>query len=296
MRHDGEVWTVIVLVVGVALGLHFYWRVHFGYPPENTPHVLCFHKLSRRFLLEGTWTTPVHFMAVIDRLLERGYVFIDETRYLSLLDAPEPGASRSIFLTFDDGYADTIDIAHEILSKRGVPLHVFLVSDFAGEPNSWELSLGRPPVRHLSWERVRELSAQGVTFGSHTATHADSTRVPYDEYVKELRRSRRDIEAVTGKPVRTLSYPFGRCNERCTSAARDAGFEAAFSLYPRRHNSKVDRYALARRAVYVIDSVGTVERKLRPNLLYGFEEMKCRAINAVAVLTPLLKSSSARGR
>jgi peptidoglycan/xylan/chitin deacetylase (PgdA/CDA1 family) len=287
-------WFLLALPPVVALALHFHWRVHFGYPPENTPRVLCFHKLSRRFLPEGTWTTPVHFTAIIDRLLERGYVFIDESRYLQLLDAPEKGASRFIFLTFDDGYADTIEIAHEILSARGVPLHVFLVSDYAGEENTWELSWRRPRSRHLSWERVRELAAAGVTFGSHTATHADSTRVPYAAYVEELRRSRRDIEAATERPVRTLSYPFGRCNDRCTSAARDAGFAAAFSLYPRRPNRQVDRYELRRDAIYVIDPVGLVERKLRHNLLYGLEEMKCRAINAVAVLTPLLKSSNAR--
>jgi peptidoglycan/xylan/chitin deacetylase (PgdA/CDA1 family) len=175
-----------------------------------------------------------------------------------------------------------------------VPLHVFLVSDYAGKDNSWELSLGRPPVRHLTWERVRELAQRGVTFGSHTASHVDSTRVSYDEYLEDLRRSRRDIEAATGKPVRTLSYPFGRCNERCARAARDAGFEAAFSLYPQAHNANPDRFLLPRQAVYVIDTVAMVERKIRPNVLYGLEEMKCRAINAVAVLTPMIKGHGRR--
>lgn len=287
-------WIILIGGVVVALSLHLYWRVHFGYPSDTTPHVLCFHKLSRRFLLDGTWMTPLRFTAIIDRLRERGYVFIDEARYLSLLDAPEPGASRNIFLTFDDGYAETIDVAHGILSARGIPLHVFLVTDFAGRDNSWDLSLGRPPVRHLSWERIRELSDSGVTFGSHTASHADATRISDDALVDELRRSRTEIETATGKPVRTLSYPFGRCNERCTRAARDAGYAAAFSLYPRASNTVVDRYALRRSAVYVIDSAGAVERKLRKNVFYGLEEMKCRAINAVAVLTPLLKSRSGR--
>lgn len=287
-------WILLAVVVAAALLLHFYWRVHFGYPRDTTPRVLCFHKLSRRFLFEGTWTTPVHFTAIIDRLRERGYTFIDEARYLALLDAPEPGASRYIFLTFDDGYEDTINIAHEILSTREIPLHVFLVSDFAGQENTWDLKLGRPALRHLTWESVRELAGRGVTFGSHTASHADSTRVPYEQYVADLKRSRHDIEAATGRPVRTLSYPFGRCNERCATAARSAGFEAAFSLYPSQPNSQVDRYALRRDAVYVIDPVRTVEWKLRPNMLYGLEEMKCRAINAVAVLTPVLKGRKPR--
>jgi len=288
-------WWVLSGIVATALALQFYWRVHFGYPPDTTPRVLCFHKLSRRFLFEGTWTTPVHFTAIIDRLRDRGYVFIGESRYLELLDQPEEGAAKYIFLTFDDGYEETIDTAHEILSARRIPLHVFLVSDYAGRENSWDLKLGRPAVRHLTWERVRELSEQGVTFGSHSASHADATTQSYDAFVDELRRSRRDIEAATGKPVRTLSYPFGRCNDRCANAARDAGFAAAFSLYPDSHNAEVNRYALRRDAVYVIDPVGVVERKLRPNALYGLEEMKCRAINAVARLTPLLKAGRTRG-
>jgi peptidoglycan/xylan/chitin deacetylase (PgdA/CDA1 family) len=289
---------LLVIVAGAALVaamLHVLWLFRYGYPPGTAPRVLCFHKLSHRFLFEGTWTTPVHFTAIIDRLRERGYTFIDEARYLELLDAPEEGASKYILLTFDDGYEETINAAHEILLQRGVPLHVFLVSDYAGRENSWDLKLGRPAFRHLGWERVRELSRQGVTFGSHSASHTDGTTLSYDALVEELRRSRRDIEAATGKPVRTLSYPFGRCNERCALAARAAGFDAAFSLYPSSSNADVNRYALRRNAVYVIDPVGVVERKLRPNALYGLEEMKCRAINAVARLTPLLKAGPRRG-
>jgi peptidoglycan/xylan/chitin deacetylase (PgdA/CDA1 family) len=113
--------------------------------------------------------------------------------------------------------------------------------------------------------------------------------------LEDLRRSRRAIEEVVGQPVRTLSYPFGRYNSGVEDAAREAGFEAAFSLYPKRKNAQVDPFALRRDAVYVIDPVAVVPRKLERNVFYGWEEMKCRAINAVSVLTPLLKSWSARG-
>lgn len=91
-------------------------------------------------------------------------------------------------------------------------------------------------------------------------------------------------------PARTLSYPFGRYCEAAQAAARDAGFEAAFSLYPAHSNATINRFALRRDAVYIIDPVSTIETKLERNPLYGLEEMKCRAINAVAVLTPFLKS------
>lgn len=292
-RMMGSVWMILGLFLAGALGLHLAWRLRHGYPPEDLPRVLCFHKLSSRFLYEGTWTTPRHFEAIIERLQECGYTFIDEARYLAALDNRSPSASKQIFLTFDDGYSDTVEIAHRILTPRKIPYHVFVVSDYAGRENTWELGLGRAPERHLSWARVRALSACGVTFGSHTAAHADATRLAHDALVDDLHRSVRDIEAATGRPVRTLSYPFGRCNAAVKAAARETGFHAAFSLYPGGNNARVDRFALRRNAVYVIDSVATVERKLARNSVYGLEEMKCRAINAIAVLTPLLKSAGA---
>jgi peptidoglycan/xylan/chitin deacetylase (PgdA/CDA1 family) len=284
----------IELVVGglaaVPVALHAVWRARYGYPPDHIPRVLCFHKLSRRFLFEGTWTTPSRFASYIDRLRERGYTFIDESAFLASLDAPPADRSKQIFLTFDDGYTEVHEIAWPMLAERGIPLHVFLVTDYAGRENTWDLSLGRPPFRHLDWPAVREMSSRGVTFGSHSASHVDLTRLAPETVHTDLERSKRAIEDAIGKPVRTLSYPFGRYNIAARGAAYDAGFGAAFSLYPPHRNATIDRLALRRDAVYIIDPVGMIERKLGRNAWYGVEEMKCRAINAVAVLTPLLKS------
>jgi peptidoglycan/xylan/chitin deacetylase (PgdA/CDA1 family) len=281
--------SVTAVAVGAPLLLHAVWRVRYGYPPDHVPRVLCFHKLSRRFLFEGTWTTPARFAGYIDRLRARGYTFIDEAQYLAALDAPPADRRQQVLLTFDDGYSEVRDVAWPLLSERDIPFHVFLVTDYAGRENDWDLSLGRPPFRHLDWAAVREMAGRGVSFGSHTASHADLTRAPRARVHQDLERSRKAIEDATGKAARTLSYPFGRSNEAARTAARESGFEAAFSLYPAHRNARIDRFALRRDAVYIIDPVWAIEAKLRPNLLYGLEEMKCRAINAVAVLTPLLK-------
>ena len=280
----------LLAVAAVPLSLHALWRARYGYPPDHIPRVLCFHKLSRRFLFEGTWTTPKRFAAYLDLLQERGYTFIDESQYLAALDAPPADRTKQIFLTLDDGYTEVRDIAWPLLSERKIPFHVFLVSDYAGRENRWDLSLGRPPFRHLDWPSVREMSGAGITFGSHTASHADLTRMSRGDARANLERSRADIGDATGKPVRTLSYPYGRYHAVAQEAARAAGFEAAFSLYPAHRNSVTDRFALRRDAVYIIDPVAMIETKLQKKALYGLEEMKCRAINAVAVLTPLLKA------
>jgi peptidoglycan/xylan/chitin deacetylase (PgdA/CDA1 family) len=279
---------LIAVLAGAPLTLHALWRARYGYPPDHVPRVLCFHKLSRRFLFEGTWTTPKRFVAYIDRLRECGYTFIDESQYLASLDEPPQDRTKQIFLTFDDGYTEVHEIAWPLLAERGVPFHVFLVTDYAGRENSWDLKLFRPPFRHLDWAAVREMTAGG-TFGSHTASHADLTRMSPGSARANLERSRKSIEDAIGKPARTLSYPFGRYHAVAQEAARAAGFEAAFSLYPAHSNAVTDRFALRRDAVYIIDPVSMIETKLQRHALHGLEEMKCRAINAVAVLTPLLK-------
>ncbi len=281
--------AAIAVAAGIPTALHLMWRSRFGYPPEDIPRVLCFHKLSRHFCWEGTWTTPARFAAYLDRLRARGYTFIDESQYLAALDTRHAGASRQLLLTFDDGYDDLYDLAWPILAERRIPFHVFVVSDYAGRTNDWDLSLGRRPFRHMDWSRVREMAARGVTFGSHTASHRDVTRMAPAELHEDLARSKRAIEDAIGEPARTLSYPFGRYHDAAARAVREAGFAAAFSLYPSGRNAAIDGYALRREGVYIIDPVSMIERKLEKNWLYGLEEMKCRAINAVAVLTPLLK-------
>jgi peptidoglycan/xylan/chitin deacetylase (PgdA/CDA1 family) len=132
----------------------------------------------------------------------------------------------------------------------------------------------------------------GANVGSHTAAHHDLTRLDDGAVLSELARSREAIAEHLGVNARTVSYPFGRYDDRVRSLAAETGFEAGFSLYPRSHNGTVDRYALRRNGVYIIDPARWVHRKLGRNGWFWFEEMKCRAINGVAVLTPLLKRSS----
>lgn len=280
---------VLIVISAIALFLFILWRTRYQYPPEGAPQVLCYHKLSGSFLLEGTWTTRARFTTQVDRLRSRGYTFIGQHDFLEALDESAQEKTKRLLLTFDDGYEQLYDLYFEVLAPRQIPLLVFLVTAYAGRTNSWELSLGRKPFRHLSWRQVREMAARGVAFGSHGLDHSDLTRLRGDALDDQLVTSRRTIRDEAGIDARCFSYPFGRYNDRVVLAARNAGYDAAFSLYPRHSNRQIDRFALRRNAVYIIDTPMTLGCKLEQNPLFWVEEMKCRAINAVAVLTPLLK-------
>jgi len=294
---------VLFVSLGAVVLLWALWRVRFGARAPG-PRVLCFHKVTPGFCLEGTWTTPKRFEASIAAVAARGYRFLDETAYLDALAAarppagkdPEPGAADrgaaferpGVWITFDDAYESVYEHAFGVLARRGIPFHLFVVSAYAGRDNAWEIGLGRAPHRHASWEQIAEMVRAGATVGSHTAAHADLTRLGPDRLRDELVRSKETIEDRLGVAVRTLSYPYGRYNGAVCRAARAAGYDAAFSLYPRGRNAVVDPMALRRDAVYVIDPAFIVPMKLGSGPVAVAEEMKCRAINAVAVLGPLL--------
>lgn len=286
--------AALVLVILLSI-LHLRWRTRYGYPPADTPSVLCYHKITPRFCLEGTWTTPSRFLDQIDFLLTRGYVFLSEDEFYAALSSPFPDHAKKILLTFDDGYEETHDVFMEHLAPRGIPVLVFLVADYAGERNTWDISLGRRPFRHLSWEQVSRMSQKGASFGSHGARHLDLTRTAPDALEREVAGSRRAIADKTGKPVRSFSYPFGRYDAGVRAAVERAGFDGAFSLYPRHSNERIDRYAIRRNGVYVIDTRRNLRWKIERSPVFWFEEMKCRTINAAAVLTPILTQPS-RGR
>jgi peptidoglycan/xylan/chitin deacetylase (PgdA/CDA1 family) len=284
-------------LVAVAIFLsavYLVWRNRYGYTGQDRPEVLCFHKVSQRFCWEGTWTTPGRFFAYVDHLMGQGYRFVGMDRYLDAA-ASDGLRGRELVLTFDDGYRELYDVVLPGLESRGVPFHVFLISDYVGRQNDWDLKLGRRAFHHLDWTEITEMASRGVTFGAHGASHGDLTRMGRPEVSAELERSKEAIEDHLGRPVRTVSYPFGRYNITVKEAARDAGYDAAFSMYPAHRNEHFDPLAIRRNGVYIIDPVAWIETKLKPGPFFWLEEMKCRAINSVAVLTPLLKRFSPGG-
>ncbi|MCX5753878.1 MAG: polysaccharide deacetylase family protein, partial [Candidatus Krumholzibacteria bacterium] len=142
-------------------------------------------------------------------------------------------------------------------------------------------------------DEIGDLARRGFAFGSHARTHRDLTRLSLEDLRVELADSKREIESRLAAPVSSLSYPFGRLNDRVRREAERAGYRAAFTLCPPRSASP-DRYALRREGIYVIDSIGSIKAKLGTGLPFLFEDFKGRMINAFAVLTPLFKGGFRR--
>ncbi len=61
----------------------------------------------------------------------------------------------------------------------------------------------------LSWEMIKEMQGNQITFGSHTITHPILSREDPEIIEKEIVESRQLIEDKIGKPVTGFAYPNG---------------------------------------------------------------------------------------
>ncbi len=82
----------------------------------------------------------------------------------------------------------------------------------------------------LSWDEVKEMSREGISFGSHTMSHPVLSSISYSEARREITQSKRIIEDRIQKPVTTFAYPHGKSEdftEDISAVLLKEGFEYA---------------------------------------------------------------------
>ena len=83
--------------------------------------------------------------------------FVSADLFLAVLD--EAAGTPGVQLTFDDGYASDVEVALPALAERGLTATFFPLAGMLGRPG------------YLDAGGVRELSAAGMTVGSHGMRH-----------------------------------------------------------------------------------------------------------------------------
>jgi peptidoglycan/xylan/chitin deacetylase (PgdA/CDA1 family) len=159
---------------------------------------------------------------------------------------------KPIAVTFDDGYQDNYENAYPILKKYAVPATIFLTTGFigTGEIPPWDRGFyTAKKALMLSWERARQMSHNGISFGSHTLTHPFLTKISARQAQEEIRLSKDIIEQQIGRPVTVFSYPSGDFDSRIKGFVKEAGYSAAVSTIPGYNSLRGDVYALKRNVI-----------------------------------------------
>jgi peptidoglycan/xylan/chitin deacetylase (PgdA/CDA1 family) len=108
----------------------------------------------------------------------------------------------------------------------------------------------------LTWEEVRSLAEDpAIEVGSHTLDHTRLGLASAAVVREQLRRSKREIEARTGKPCRHLAYPDGSYGPESAAIAREEGYASALTS-EEGLNRKGDDPMTLRRIAVPVDASG----------------------------------------
>jgi peptidoglycan/xylan/chitin deacetylase (PgdA/CDA1 family) len=194
------------------------------------PPVLCYHKVERRHELGVTRISPRRFARHIERLARAGWKTLGLSEVIACAIGERVAAPNELAITFDDGYRGLREHAFPVLEAVGFSATCFVITEYAGRLNRWDVAYGGRRFAHLAWRDMRAWQGRGIEFASHTATHPRLTRVSELGVYEELDRSRRAIAGALGVETPAVSYPFGAAGEREEGLARDAGYAAGFGI------------------------------------------------------------------
>ena len=225
--------------------------------------IFCYHRLVDKVRYPGTEITPAAFEAQMKELKDRGITVIPMQDLLAWKRGEKNIPPRCAVVTFDDGWKSQYEVAWPIMKKFEYPFTMFIYTE--GVRGG---SLGGGEA--ITWEQLADMRDNGVDIEAHTATHQDLreghtimvanpggkrsrtklTGPQYEQWVRnEVVGCKELLEQRLGIKVNCFAVPFGNYNEHVKELARNAGYEAMFTVYgqPITFTSALDslgRYAI----------------------------------------------------
>ena len=234
--------------------------------------VLCYHRfedIPRNYLS----IKPAEFETQMQGLKDNGFTVIPMADFLAWRRGEKDIPEKSAIITIDDGYLSGYKVAWPILKKFKYPFTMFVYIQFIGSGG-----------QSITWDQLAELRDAGVEIGCHSWSHQnlhgkglspkepagrlaieDIKRLGYEGWLhKEIIESKQLLEKNLAIKVNTFTYPYGIYNQKARDLVKQAGYEAAFSVYGQRigfSNPSFDligRYAISTREPHIFQSAMTM--------------------------------------
>ncbi|MCW8860740.1 MAG: polysaccharide deacetylase family protein [Deltaproteobacteria bacterium] len=163
-------------------------------------------------------------------------------RVAELLATGQALPDQAAALCVDDSYRSFYDVAMPLLREYDYPVTLFVNTDAVGTAG------------YLTWDELKELQAEGVEIGNHTASHTYLVEAEPGETSSQWReRIRQDIlkaqdafERHLGNRPTLFAYTFGEYSQQVVELIKELGFTAAFAQQSGVIHEDHDRYILPR--------------------------------------------------
>lgn len=193
--------------------------------------ILCYHQLrdwkptdSKR--AKDYIVPEAVFRAQIKLLSDSGYTTVLPDQLMNYLKFGDPLPEKPVMLTFDDTDLDQFTLAKPVMDEYQFKGVFFIMT----------VALNKP--RYMSREQVKQLSEEGHTIGSHTWDHMNVKKFTESDWPTQVDKPIKQLEEITGKPVRYFAYPFGLWKPEVIPGIKERNFEGAFQLSANRDDQE----------------------------------------------------------
>ena len=171
------------------------------------------------------------FRSQIDWLRENGW------RGLSVSEALQFPAEKSVAITFDDGCETDLIAAATILKEAGFHATFYVTADFLNHPG------------YMSDAQLRELGSMGFEIGCHSMTHRYLNGLAPNELHHEIVEARMKLQDIINGKVLHFSCPGGRFDDRALDLAKQTGYLSVANSRAHANSPSTDRFHLGRVAI-----------------------------------------------
>jgi peptidoglycan/xylan/chitin deacetylase (PgdA/CDA1 family) len=185
----------------------------------HQPPVLMYHRLTSRTGSHPCSLAVERFSRQLALLRTLGYRSTSPAALAAALEGGPPLPARTVVITFDDGYLDTLAVALPLLRATGFTATCYFVAGAIGRVSGWT-----DPAPLMDWAGIRAWHAAGMEVGAHSVTHADLTTLGPAALKDEVAGARACLEDRLGSAVTSFAYPFNRVEGRVMHAVAAAGY------------------------------------------------------------------------
>ena len=178
--------------------------------------------------------------------------------------------SKSLIITFDDGYENVHKYGLPILNKYKFKATSFIINNKINHFNDWDsLNYKFLKTKHASNEQISEWISYGFEIGSHTTGHQNLTTLDKESKIKAISDPIDFFKEKFKYDVESFCYPYGKYDDECLDIVKK-NYKYAVTTKRGRYNHKINKYQIPRVPINKNDS----KFKIFLKLLTFYEDMK----------------------
>lgn len=218
---------------------------------------LCYHNIDDHGSKALT-ISVAEFRRELEEIKKNGFSVIPMQDFLAWRRGEKSIPNKSCIITIDDGWVSAYTNAWPILKELNYPFTLFIYINYVGTGG-----------KSMTWDQLAEMRDAGVDIESHTYSHSDLKKpgglvdkkaaegirkdvaeLGMDGWLrKEIIGSKQVLEKQLGIKCNVFAYPFGRWSPKAVEIVKEAGYEAAFTVYGQQLHPSSPAELLGRYAV-----------------------------------------------